>query len=1500
MSVRKIIISGLLFLLGAVMGGQEALGQNEKPVLGPRMPRTALVGPNCVLTSIIQTVGVAEGTANINHLLDTDLSNSMTIAGVAGVDLLASPIVQVKDRKNYYAAKTKAGFCIEGSGGSGGLLSLDLLSATYIFFYKDGKKVGEGAVETGQDVGVLGLDILQIPGSQDAMTYLMAEAPAEFDEIGLMIMGVGDIDVLKTFKIRYAFVGDAQEIVLHKDLEGVTSMEADFGFFGFSLPLVVFGDKKNFIDDYKNTYATATTIAQISIGKGGIKAGIKWEGKKIKAGTEVGFMFEDAGLLGLNVGSGASIIVEGEEILLDMSVVKLGLAGNSTVKVSVVAPRDFSHVELRINLGVIGAEVGEIRKFFYAYTCEPTQVPDICDLGLSMDANICETQTQYQLTAKEPVIWSLIDKPEADYSVQVDSETGAVTNMTPNVKGTYQFRATSKEDPKCFQDMILTRGIEPSETPCNKPVTKEEGYEVFIPGGMSGGILPGDKLKDPDNVVDNDMDTYAEYIDGLDLLTVQSVVGVQNKNGVISDGTSAKRIGFLVEMPWTALNLDLLGAFEIRAYDGNSDNSVYKAFIDRSNIVSVGLIGTEKAAKVRFSIEVPKGNKFDRFALWNASVLSLHISTLRIYGAFVEETAWDCDDPLGCEAIVAGGDELPFTTLNYDGTYISGINVGSGLVNLEKLIDDDLESYATLALPIGVLNHTSVAIRFERIMNHTHQVGLVLDKNTLLGNVGLLKFMKLETYLKGELVDSKMDWNVLGADVIGYGDKSYLMMNPKGDYDEVRLKIEGVLDLNLIAPEMNIYGAFIRRDSDGDGIPDCSDPESCGSKLTNVMTTRHICTGDKITVTGMVSGLEENEILKICFTYSGPEPLHHEVEISKEGPQEWILGPFQMAERYMLYVDQVMEDGSHNRVAEYPFDVHPNKATWKKNPISTNWNEWNNWEEGSPWTCTNVIIPTGANRYPILTDKEMNGCNLIHFEPNTEVVRTHYLTYTKAWVEMALSPNCYYMLAAPLKGMYSGDMFISKGKYPEYFTDLTETSYEENRTYPTIYQRLWETTALDRPLNGNNPLPVYPEKTRWTKPYNHLATLFGLQNDNSFLSAFSLWVDPEGPDTKAGDEDTYLFRFPKLHETYNYVNEKGETIEGKEESISRIPDNIGRFIYENLGNEGNPFPLKVRLKNNDFNNKTYLMGNPFMAHISIAEFLKINTHISSVKVYDGNINYSVVADIDDGLVSNTTGLDVIAPMQSVFIVQKDNAGVSQYCEVTFTEEMLVPKPDGKLKSNVEEKVSDRIVLIADVEGKSSTALVRLSDFASDEVVEGEDSEILLENEVSPAVALFVENEGKALDIEQRANLDKINLGFCMSHPAAVNLQVSLPVSVGDKVLEDLVNNRIYLLKAGETTSLILPEMDSQVGRFRIVDESMVKQKESVISIQYLRKSGLLEVRSFSNLLERCDVYTIDGRLVSQKSGLAECYQLDVPNGMLVVRAITENGDEKVMKLRVAN
>lgn len=73
--------------------------------------------------------------------------------------------------------------------------------------------VGSAPVDQGQQAGLLDLGLIQIPGGEEGVTFLTATAPGEFDEIGLMQGGV-QIEVANTFKIRYAFVGDAQEKTL--------------------------------------------------------------------------------------------------------------------------------------------------------------------------------------------------------------------------------------------------------------------------------------------------------------------------------------------------------------------------------------------------------------------------------------------------------------------------------------------------------------------------------------------------------------------------------------------------------------------------------------------------------------------------------------------------------------------------------------------------------------------------------------------------------------------------------------------------------------------------------------------------------------------------------------------------------------------------------------------------------------------------------------------------------------------------------------------------------------------------------------------------------------------------------------------------------------------------------------------------------------------------------------------------------------------------------------
>lgn len=1517
----KIIFILLLLFVGKMEG---VWGQSSKPVFGPDMPRTALVGPDCMVTSFIQTIDVVEGKANIDNLLDTDLTNSMTIAGVADVDLLTNPILQVKDRKKYYAAGTKAGFCMESSGG---LLSLDLINVTYITFYRDGKNVGSVKVDDGDDIDVLGLSLLQLPG-EDAITYLTASAPDKFDEIALEIKGVVDADVLSTpFKIRYAFVGNAQETVLHDGLseDGLTSMKQDIGVFGFTIPLIVFNDEKNFIDNDKSTCATATTVLSVSLLKGGIEAGISWSGKKIPSGTEVGFVLEDLSVLNIGIANGLTIIVkndtEEEEIPLSIEVVGLGLIQEKKMRVSAIAPIDFSEVKLQINFGAVGVKVGEVRKFYYGYICEPTQVPEICDLGLSMDATICESETQYQLKSKQPVVWTLERRPNEDTTVKVDDETGLVSNMAPNVTGEYVFKGTSKDNTDCSQYVTLKRGIENTDSQCNKPVTSEEGYELFVPGGTTGGVLPSDGLIDPDNIVDNSMDTYAEYIDGLSLLSVQSIVGVKNEKGNISDGITSKRIGFTVEMPWQALDLTLLKTFQIRAYNNNSDDPVYSSLIERSNVLSLGLIGSEKSAKVRFSIEVPSNISFDRFALWNLGLLNLNISTLRIYGAFVEEVDLNCDDPLGCDAIISGGDELPSATLNYAGTYITGVNVFSGLVNMENLIDGNMDTYATLAVTVGVLNHSSVAINFGRIMSSTHQVGFVLDENTMLGNVDLLKFVTIETYLNGVSTgDSKMDWNVLGADVIGYGDKAYLMMTPTKEYDEVRMKLEGVLNLNLLKPEINIYGVFVRNDADGDGIPDCMDPDSCTGDLTGLAVTKDVCVGDNILLSA-IANFKNVDSKDYTLTVSdGTNDIYTENITIENGMFEHYF-KLDEAGQYTLTLTEVLGEGDTSSPNTYTltFTVHPLETTWKpETNNSTDWNAWNNWSAGSPWTCTNVIIPTDASIYPLLASGVMNGCHYIHFEPNAEVVNTHYLTYTKAWVEIELQPDRYYMVSAPLKGIYSGDWFIAKNDVDARkvkFQAWNESSYPENRINPTIYQRVWEAASANRLASGGHE-GVYPNvpTTNWTEPFNLLSTEYN-KNEGYDFNALSVWVHPFSPivTDSAKPGDSYVFRFPKEHTKYYYYDENG-VIQNPSETLKR--ENTGRFIYEDADSTFSGFPYYMKVKNiktGDGHN-VYLVGNPFMAHINVAEFLRENSWITSVKVYDGNTNTNVIANPDgeDGiLVSNnnneSNGYAYIAPMQSFFVTMTTDTPTGiimhDYCEVVFTEDMLEGNAGNKLKSATSDsdKSGDNIHISAEAEGKKAGALLRFTAEANDNFRDREDSEVLIEDEVPPTVAVFTVAEDYALDIQQRRNGGNIPLGLYMAKPADVTLRIDIPEEYSGWVVEDMETKRVYALQPGKENELRLGRMTTNVGRFYLKGESLtgnevISASQPKISCYMESGSGKLKVRSYDGIMERCEVYSIDGSLRSVANFDSDEYSFPAYKGVNVVKVCFKDGIQTVRKV----
>lgn len=1424
--------------------------------------RKALVAPDCLINDLISVVKVGSGTNGMNNLLDENLDNYAELSGLAGVGTLVDPIVRVKDRKYYYPAGTTAGFAIQTEAGSK-LLSLNLLKGMSIMLYKDGTLQETIVVQEGQ-ASVLSLNLIQIGGTSNEVTsFLTVKSTKQFDEIGIVSTGV-DVDVLSAMKLKYAFVGEANDIYLTTtNLPGIKASGASTS------------TNKYLIDDDLTNYATVTAIL-LDLGA---TISLEWsEDNAFPKGSKIGFKFKDANLLNLGITNTFTIKLTGpsgsEEVRINTDVLKLDLIGTSGEKdVSVSAPIKFNKAELVIS--GLGVSV-KARDFYYGYVQEPPLVAHNHNLGLSSDATICDNETTYQLTAKETVTWKVKSVPAGETIDNIAiAADGKVTGMKSGVTGDYVFTATAADG--CTGDITIHKGVSYTIDPgCNEAISPQEVLALSTEiHGLTGSLISISDLENKQNIIDNSLYTYAEYTGGLSIADNIEITGIKRTDGQVwkSDATGS-RVGFAVEASSTFLNADALHFFRVRLYNSKTQTWVVSdGVIDNSNIVSAGLIGSEKSFKVRYSIPVPANTEFDEITLWKSGVLTVGLSTLRIYGAFMENASANCyNDPLGCSSEMITADKG--ASINYDATGISGlVNAAGTILDLEKLIDNNVDTYTnTNGIAVGA--STAIAVKLGREYNKTHQIGIIIDKATYLAGVNVADWMTVQTYYKGTATNDKQTgWSVLGLDAIGYGDKTYLILHPTLPYDEIRINMVGLAD---VLDATKLYGIFVRNDADADGIPDCSDENSCpdnDSSLTDVkFDASDICAGNTLTLTGKgtagktytISSTAEN-IGTLTFT------------VGADGTFSWTSNALTTAGR--LFTLTITDEGGR-MIENLPFTVHPLETTWKTSPVDTDWNNWDNWTNGSPLTCTNVIIPSACSAYPILTstDAEANGCNNIHFESDAEVVKTHLLTYTKASVDLTLEPERYYMLSAPLKGMVTGDMFIPTNGNPAVFTPLDATGAPQNRFNPRIYQRLWATNTQGQPLTGGK-VTVTPDETRWTPPFNALAQSLEMGK------GFSLKA------VKGTANSPLTFRFPKEHTEYEYVTGENE-LTGIKETITRT--NTGHFIYE-----GNNFPITVTLTN-DAAGTTFLAGNPFMSHIDIAAFLAENTTITSVKVYDGNTSNSLILSDGQLLTNSDAGYTKIAPMQSFFVTV---AGTSASQSISYTETMLVSGAGNKLKSKAATPATEpaTLKLTATAGGYASKAMLRISPAASNAYVAGEDAEVLIDNEVRPVIALFSVADGKALDIQQLNEVTEIPLGFHLGSPAAVILSVDKAVAgdwAGWSLLDAETGIRYPLDNA--TTTIDLGELSTNIGRFYLKNETATGNEAigasgNTVYCTRLAAEQVL-VRSTVGNMVRCEVYSAAGSRVDEVAGEASEYRLRLVQGVNIIKVYMPDGKTQVFKL----
>lgn len=847
-----VIAAALLLASPAVAVNSNGRGTKVKTVYQDTDPsatnylknRRALVGPGCTVNSVGAGVSVASGLKDLQNLCNDNLDDYASFPSAVEAVVAGSPIVSIIDKKNYYAAGTEAGFTF--CDGDASVLKLDLAGFYKIQFLKDGVPVGDlQTISQGKNITGLNLSLVSIPTAKGMVNKsYVATAPGEFNEIKLVQFGV-NVEVLKTIKIKYAFVGKANEYTLTNNTEnGIAKYAKDYNRGKITLS----ADDKLIDTDLTNHVPAAVSLIPIAVDVEAIPS----DGQEVfPAGTEIGFKYNVADLLSLGIGKNTKITlysknkkgllnknIETESFTVSVDVLSLGvISGKKEAEVVIKSTKPFSKAELFF--GGLDVKLG-ITNVYYAFV---RMAPDLathhCPIEATASHNVCGCENEYQLQHSDKVsniTWSIVSQP-ADSNISLDAQTGMVTNIY--APGDYTFKATAADGCTETTTIHYAPYYNSAEHGVTLLVNNKNEADKYALSDKKGGsliqIFGG--TENTNAILTSDLTDFVSTKPGIEIANNTGIVGVKSVDGsnlAKNVATDHKmKVGFVVSSTATGLSAKALELYNIQLL--KNGNKVYGDATTHWNGISAGLIGSEKTEKGRLSIDVPAGTDFDEIVLYSSGVLSANLDKLNVYYAYVsDETMENAANNALYGAEIVSVDNTDASIDLAKTNFASVATIGSGLTNISNLIDNDMNTYMTF--PLGVdLNGAAVMVNVGKIVNKQQnnvtraaaaeqnkqgqKIVLATNQLTLGLGVDLIKVLKVTTYLDDKQQEELTDWKVLGADVIGTGGKGYVSLVTKEPFN--KLKIEQINPVKA-ANTLQIGGIALTSNINEDGTStDC-------------------------------------------------------------------------------------------------------------------------------------------------------------------------------------------------------------------------------------------------------------------------------------------------------------------------------------------------------------------------------------------------------------------------------------------------------------------------------------------------------------------------------------------------------------------------------------------------------------------------------------------------------------------------------------------------------
>lgn len=1365
--------------------------------------RVPLVGEGRVINQITKNlVGVLSNSDNkLEYLVDKNLDNFVSLKGLAEVNA-GLPILSVKDvNRVYYDSSNviKVGFLYKDPGG---LLSLDVLKGFWVKTYLKGEEQdGSSTLGSGENFQLLNLNLLNVSGGLSEISFTTTKP---FDEVRIGCASIS-VEVLSGLEFYYAFVGE--------NPKKIAAEKHEYPYAEQERPLHPLSK-----GDLVNESLTDGPVCELISGLlGGLTCRVDF-GATIPVGSEVGYYTKGGGLASISLGATKLNAYDTgdnnpQSINTESGIGVSALAGGAREFSMILTKKDTRRLELDLPSGINLLSAVQVH---YAYSRDPVEI-DVSSYFTIGNDTISTDYYNLPTPSEGTVIYSLISWPSGATSPSISGNhmTGMTVNGDYVVKAVY----TREEKETSWSYAVIHRNKKEAVAGCNTMMINTSGnegqYTVVESSGSQGGISLFNKINNRQNLVDGDYTNYAEATNVLSLIQFGSLAGVHSSQDIAPQGGKT-RVGFVMQTNNQLLGADVLKFFFIRLYKDGEE--VFSGLTAENDAIGVGLVGND-GSKLRFYVETDK--TFDQVELWTAGLLNVNLNTFRLYYAFYEPTT--CEEYAGtseaCMEMITA--QKHGATINYAETKSSSAaSVGATMNNLSYVIDNSQQTAASIVAGVSLISRSTVAVKFNSIRGG-QPLGAILRTPGYVLNASVLQNVTIAAYNGGQAVASESTSGGLASiEVISDAGLAYMEVTPLQDYDEVRISFPSLADA---LETVWLSGFYIRPDANGNGIPDCAEePDDQGeTDITYRSITEHVCV-DETTYLGNVrisvdakSELLGTELTFTCYPYNGNEQkIEQKAELQQDD------------KGYFFELSLPVGDYSISGLSTYNglrAQVHPLKTTWKRNASDTDWNNWSNWTDGSPWGCTNVVIPAGATRYPNLNawgsvDKFYGGnyCANIHFEPGAAVLNTQYLEYDCAYVEMEVQSGMYHMISTPLHGMVTGDMFVSP-EMPAYFTPLNGATYREVRHNPVVRQKMYS-RAVTTATSGTDPNGTVAATVDWSRTFNAVAQPY---------------EQAQGIKMMVGNDwgTSYRLRFPKAYTEYNYYTLSGGWV--KKETLPEGARNMnGKFAYEVIGfnpeNAGSSFTFELR---NEEQGATYFVaGNPFMSYLDIKTFLTENKQsVQAIRIIDSE---SVFGG-EEGLVRISLGengdlsFDVageqsntIAPLQA-FYVEALEGYTSDNVNITYTSDMFVqPSASTATRSSRSASVpAAGEMKISAVSGNSvsSCSLIR-SAGASDAYNAKEDIVSLIDEDFMPKVKVYTVADKRALDIQEMSNATRVDLGFMVKDGSQ---QTEFTLDYGSNwkgwTLVDKQTGKRYLLD-GTSLTVNAGAMKSNDGRFYLVKE----------------------------------------------------------------------------------